>query len=324
MTLQAGLHFDVTASAYHADPAPSPSLSSSIAKVLLDQSPRHAWQQHPRLNADIPADADPTRAKEIGTAVHKLVLGRGGELLVIDAADYKGGVAKTARATAMAEGMCPILRPDHEKAGAIALAMSQQLAQVHDCHGFNAAASEVVGIAHDPTGAWLRCMMDKFEDRGDSAIIWDLKTGDQSAEPSTLGRRIANMGYEVQAALYERVMLTLRPDLAGRLTFRWVFVENEHPHLISVGELDNAGLEIGRKKVAAALSLWNRCLRDDNWPGYPAQIVIAEYPPFAESAWLARELADESIRDAGHDPFLIRAPWQPPRKQREQLSEIAS
>jgi hypothetical protein len=166
--------------------------------------------------------------------------------------------------------------------------------------------------------------MDKFEDRGSSAIIWDLKSGDQSAEPSTLGRRIANMSYEVSSALYERVILTLRPELAGRLTFRWVFVENDHPHLISVGELDNAGLEIGRKKAAASIALWNRCLRENNWPGYPAQIVIAEYPPFAESAWLARELADETIRDAGMDPFLIRAPWQPPRKPREQLSEIAS
>lgn len=320
--IQAGIHADIAAADYHRDPAPEPSLSSSIAKVLLEQSPRHAWYQHPRLNADMPAEADPTRQKEIGTAVHKLVLGRGGELLVIDAADYKGGVAKTARATAMEEGMCPILRPDHDKAQAIALAVSEQLAQFHDCHGFPTAAAEVVGIARDATGAWLRCMMDKFEDRGASAIIYDLKSGDLSAEPSGLGRRIANMGYEVQAALYERVVLTLRPELSGRLTFRWIFVENEFPHLISVGELDNAGLEIGRKKVAAAIALWNRCLRDNNWPGYPAQIVIAEYPPFAESAWLARELADETIRDAGMDPFLIRAPWQPPRPQR-QLSEIA-
>jgi hypothetical protein len=323
LRLPAGLHFDVPAEAYHLDPAPEPSLSSSLAKVLLEQSPRHAWHQHPRLNPDMPPDADPTRAKEIGTAVHKLALGRGGDLMLIEAADYKSGLAKTVRARAAAEGMCPILAPDMEKAEAIATAVCAQIAQVHDCHGFLTAPAEIVGIAKDATGAWLRCMMDKFEERDGSAIIWDLKTGDQSAEPSSLGRRIANMGFEVSAALYERVVLTLRPDLAGRLTFRWIFVENEHPHLISVGELDNAGLEIGRKKAAAAIALWNRCLRDDNWPGYPAQIVIAEYPPFAESAWLAREIADETIRDAGLDPFLMRAPWQPPRKQR-QLSEIAS
>lgn len=322
-TLQAGLHFDVPAAVYHADPAPEPSLSSSLAKVLLDQSPRHAWLQHPRLNADMPAESDPTRAKEIGTAVHKLVLGRGGEIWEIDAYDYRSAEARQRRHAAYFEDCCPILKPDHEQAQAIAQTVCQQLAQIHDCHGFNGAASEVVGISHDPTGAWLRCMMDKFEERDGGAIIWDLKSGDTSAEPSTLGRRIANMGYEVQAALYERVVSTIRPDLAGRLRFRWVFVENEAPHLITVAELDNAGLEIGRKKVAAALSLWNRCRSENDWPGYPAAVVIAEYPPFAENAWLAREMADESIRDNGLDPFLMRAPWRPPSKPREMLEIIA-
>ncbi len=320
--LQAGLHFDVPAADYHADPAPEPSLSSSLAKVLLDQSPRHAWLQHPRLNAGIPPVA-PTSQKEIGTAVHKLVLGRGGDLLVIDAKDYRTNAAKDARAAAYEAGECPILKPDYEQAQAIALAVCEQLAQVHDCHGFNGAASEVVGISHDPTGAWLRCMIDKFEERNGGAIIWDLKSGDQSAEPGTLGRRIANMSYEIQAALYERVVSTIRPDLAGRLKFRWVFVENEAPHLITVAELDNAGLEIGRKKVASALALWNRCRRENDWPGYPAAIVIAEFPTFAENAWLAREMADESIRENGLDPFLMRASWLPPRQQRDQLEIIA-
>ena len=322
LRLPAGLHFDVPAAAYHADPAPEPSLSSSMAKVLLDQSPRHAWHPHPRLTADMPAAADPTRQKEIGTAVHKLVLGRGADIVEIDAADFKGGAAKAARAEAYALGKAPILKPDMEKARAIGDAVAAQLSAIDGCEGFDAGAPEVVGLCRDATGSWLRCMIDKFEDHGERAVLWDLKSGDLSAEPGTLGRRIANMSFEVSAALYERVVLTLRPALAGRLTFRWIFVENEFPHLITVSELDNAGLEIGRKKVAAANALWNRCLRDNNWPGYPARIVGAEYPPFAESAWLARELADETIRDAGMDPFLMRAPWQPPRPQR-QLSEIA-
>lgn len=324
LRLPAGLHMDVPASAYHADPAPEPSLSSSLAKVLLDQSPRHAWHQHPRLNPDMPADSDPSRVKEIGTVAHKLILGRGADVALIDAADFKSGAAKTARAEAYAAGKSPILKPDMDKAEAIAQAVVAQLADIEGCEGFAAAAAEVVGIAHDPTGAWLRCMVDKFEDHGDHAIIWDLKTGDQSAEPSTLGRRIANMSFEVSAALYERVVLTLRPKLAGRLRFRWIFVENEFPHLVTVSELDNAGLEIGRKKAAAAIFFWNQCVRAGSWPGYPNRIVTAEYPPFAESQWLAREINEENLRNIGLDPLLMRAPWIPPRKQREQLSEIAS
>ncbi len=77
------------------------------------------------------------------------------------------------------------------------------------------------------------------------------------------------MGFEVSAAFYERVMLHLRPELAGRLRFRWIFVENEHPHLVTVAELDNAGLEIGRKKVAAAISIWNHCVQTAHGPAIP-------------------------------------------------------
>ena len=33
---------------YHADPCPSPSLSSSIANLVIDKSLMHAWRAHPR------------------------------------------------------------------------------------------------------------------------------------------------------------------------------------------------------------------------------------------------------------------------------------
>lgn len=317
-----GIHYGMPADRYHADPCEQPSLSSSIAKVLLDQSPRHAWHQHPRLNPDMDSGSDPTRAKEIGTVAHKLILGRGADVEAIDAQDYKTGAAKEARARAYAEGRAPILAPDLITANNIAAAVRAQLAEIEGCESFDAGPAEVVGICRDVTGAWLRCMIDRFEDHGDHAIIWDLKTGDQSAEPSTLGRRIANMGFEVSAAHYERVILQIRPELAGRLRFRWIFVENEHPHLVTVAELDNAGLEIGRKKVAAAIAIWNHCVKTGSWPGYPNRIVTAEYPAFAESQWLARELNEEALRSIGMDPLLMRAPWLPPRISK-QLSEIA-
>lgn len=35
---------------YHADPAPEPSLSATLAKLLISRSPRHAWMASPRLN----------------------------------------------------------------------------------------------------------------------------------------------------------------------------------------------------------------------------------------------------------------------------------
>lgn len=318
--MTAGFHPDATAADYHADRlSPEPSLSSSVAAILLDRSPRHAWAAHPRLNPAFAPDEEPTRAREIGTAAHKLILGRGAEVVTIDAADYKGGAARTCRAELYAAGKAPILRPDMGRAQTVASAVAEQVAHIEDCAGFFDARPELVAVAQDMTGAWLRCMVDRFEDRETSAVIWDIKTGDTSAAPHALGRRIASMGYDVQAAFYERVILALRPALAGRLTFRWVFVENDPPHLVTVAELDNAGLEIGRKKVAAAVALWNRCIAEQSWPGYPAHIVRVEYPGFAEQSWLNRELSDAVLRDMGADPFTCLAPWRPPAPATELL-----
>ena len=39
--------YTLSAEAYHADPCPEPSLSASIANVLLQRSPAHARIQHP-------------------------------------------------------------------------------------------------------------------------------------------------------------------------------------------------------------------------------------------------------------------------------------
>lgn len=70
----------MSAEAYHQDPAPQPSLSSSIAKILLDQSPRHAWLAHPKLNPNYVAEED--SRFDIGTAAHVMMLERDSSRIV--------------------------------------------------------------------------------------------------------------------------------------------------------------------------------------------------------------------------------------------------
>ncbi len=281
--------YRMPAAVYHADPAPVPSLSSSIAKILIDQSPAHAHAAHPRLGKAGGADSDPTRAKEIGSAAHKLILGQGAEIQIIDAADYRTPEARRQRTAASEAGRIAILAPDLQKAERLANYADARLASIPDCEGFHAATAELVGIVQDPSGAWLRIMMDRFEDRGSHAIIWDVKTGDQPAAPHVLGRRIESMGMEVQAALYVRAVELLIPRLAGRVRFRWIFIENDLPHAVTVAEADGVTLGIGARKLALALSRWNTACRSDQWPGYPARIVHPEYPGWAEQRWLERE-----------------------------------
>ncbi|MBB2961877.1 hypothetical protein [Methylobacterium sp. R2-1] len=55
------------AALYHADLCPEPSLSSSVGKLIVGRSPKHARAAHPWLGA-LPDEGDSTRPKEVGDA----------------------------------------------------------------------------------------------------------------------------------------------------------------------------------------------------------------------------------------------------------------
>src|SRR5690348_15257594 len=85
MTLTTGLHYNISANDYHADPCPEPSLTQSIAKLIL-RSPAHARVAHPRLNPDQPERDG--RRYDVGNIAHRLLLGRGRELEIIPGDDW--------------------------------------------------------------------------------------------------------------------------------------------------------------------------------------------------------------------------------------------
>ncbi|KQP50959.1 hypothetical protein ASG40_12820 [Methylobacterium sp. Leaf399] len=294
--------YRMPAKVYHADPAPEPSLSSSIAKLFLTHSPEHAWAEHPRLGKAPDDEVDPSRVMEVGSAVHKLILGQGADLVIIDADDYRTKDAKAARAAAYAAGNAPILKPDIDKAEAMAGRFETRMALIPGCEGFAQAQAEVVAVVRDRSGAWLRIMMDKVEIDDHGAVIWDVKSGNVSAAPQGLGRRVEQMGMEVQAAFYVRALETLLPRLAGRVRFRWAFIENDVPHGLSVAEADAVGMGIGARKVDVAIQTWNGCLETKVWPGYPAEIIRVEYPEWAANRWTEREVSDPQLASMNYDP----------------------
>jgi hypothetical protein len=93
---------------YHADPAPRPSLSASVATCLLNKTPFHAWMKHPRLTKEWRGEEDeetesngPSR---FGSLAHELLLKRGQGIVKIEQTqDAKGKSSSTRRATAHKE-----------------------------------------------------------------------------------------------------------------------------------------------------------------------------------------------------------------------------
>lgn len=78
-----GVYPDIPEADYHADPCPTPSLSSSIGKELVNRSPWHAWTKHPRLNPEV--EPDNRASFDLGSAAHAFMLADKQRFKIIDA-----------------------------------------------------------------------------------------------------------------------------------------------------------------------------------------------------------------------------------------------
>jgi hypothetical protein len=296
MTLPIGIHHDVPAADYHADPAELPSLSSSVAEIIVEKTPRHAWCAHPRLNPGFAAwKARQEKKSEgkfnLGNVVHELMLGKGGGFEILDFPDYKTKVAQVLRSDAREAGLTPILRHQHAQALEIVREACYALADISEWG--QGGDSETVLIWRQE-GVLCRAMLDWLDP--DFTQIWDIKTTSAGLSDLALSRTIVNNGYDLSAAFYVLGMTAIFPDLAGRFKFRWIFVETEEPFEVRVIEADATTLAIGLKKANYAIEKWRRCMEDgphiSRWPGYPRRIESLDYPQWAESTWLAREEAE--------------------------------
>lgn len=282
-----GIYHDFPIAVYHADPCPKPSLTQSIAKVLIEQSPLHAWHEHPRLgkSADDEEGEKYVSAQAIGNAAHQMMIGRGRDIAVGDFDSWRTKEAQTFRDANAAAGKIPILEKHFARARAMVGAAIERL----DGAAFHSEApgkGEVV-LAWEEGGLWFRTMIDWLND--DLRIAWDLKTSAMSCAPHAIPSLMLSGGWDIQAAMHERALDALDPAGRGRRKFRFVAQENYPPYAVTICELSEAVLTMGRKKLAYAVQLWSACLRADVWPSYPPEVCSPEYPGWAENKWLERE-----------------------------------
>lgn len=291
-----GIYRDFPTADYFADPCPEPSFTQSLAKIVLDRSPLHAFQAHPRLYT--PADEEDEgydKAKAIGNAAHKLMLCRGKDLAVEDFPDFRTKEAKAFKSAAFEASKEPVLAKHFDIASEMVKEGRAQLAHIPGCdNAFNVGDAEVV-IAACEDGLWLRSMIDWITP--DLREVWDYKTTGQSVSPWVAGKLMASAGWHVQAAMHERILDGIDAEGAGRRRFFYVAQENEDPHALTVNEIDEAALTIGRKQVAYAVDIWRDCMKRNRWPAYPPRIIRPELPGWHGNGWLAREIAEQSEND---------------------------
>lgn len=308
-----GLHGDIDAATYHADPFfDEPTLSSGIAGKMLNETPKHARLAHPRLGGQTkPATAE----MDLGSVAHELLLGKGGGYVVSPFDEYRTKEAKAWRDETIAKGLTPIKEKYFNAAQQMAVSVRSVLQQI-DGEGMNTAFKlgfpETVVIWRDIGGPLCRAMIDYWY----PPIAWDFKTTGNGLSDRTLRTWIAS-GLDLQAAFYLRGIETALPRLAGRVKWRWLFCETEHPFEARVIEMDAATRTFGDRKAALAIEKWRRCLAANDWPGYPREIGRIEYASWAENNIIAREMEDP-------DAVSMRPLYAPmPAAKSSQLEEFA-
>jgi hypothetical protein len=253
-----GLHNDLTNEEYHADKT---SLSSSGARKLLPPSCPAKF----RYEQDHPQPA--TKTFDYGNAAHKMVLGNGPKLVVIDHDTWNTKAAKAEVTEARATGAIPLKQ--HE------MQMVKDMAEAIGRHPLAAALLDPAYGAPEQSGFWIdeasgiRCRV-RFDwlpsIQGGRLIIPDYKTT-TDASNEAMQKDIDKYGYNQQADWYETGARAL--NLGGiDAELLLIAQEKKPPYLVNVIGIEFGSRVIAEAKNRAAIETFARCTADGYWPGY--------------------------------------------------------
>lgn len=274
--------YTMPAEQYHADPCSMPSLSNSIAKALLEQSPMHAWLAHPRLNPK--CISDESSRFDLGSAAHAILLeGDWNRVEEVVADDWKTKAAREARDQVRADGKLPVLSKHFAALQQMVPVAQMFLESNEDTHDIMTNGQSEATLVWIEDGVYCRCRPDRLS--ADRVVMLDYKTT-SIAEPNAFCRQIERMAYDVQAAWYLRGARAL-----GFQNTRFIFLAQEitRPYACCAIGIAPSYLALGDFKIDRALKTWRACMEADRWPAYPTQTIWAEVPDWAEKRWNERD-----------------------------------
>lgn len=313
--MEPGFYADMSMRCYFSDltedlaegimPPDVPSLNSTLAKLMIESCPARVYFEHPRLSPPWPGRKT-SKAMTLGSVAHAILLGHGKDYQVLP---FERRNSKGAKAAIGAVDPDKLVILEHEYLNACSMVDSARTALADiDRHAFDSEYGyrELCLYARDASGAMTRALVDWYGDRHPAGVqCWDYKTTEGSANPDTLHWHMNRQGWAMQAAFQERILSMLKPELRGKLRFRFFVQEMEPPWLASVIEPDPGAMLLAHKAVAVAIGLWQRCLSADMWPGYSTDVRLLPAIASMEGSWLERELSNVIYQEIlKADPFL--------------------
>lgn len=300
---------------YHADPAPKPSLSSSIATKLIKETAADAKYDHPRLTPEqdrLEEDEEDTKKFDLGNVAHFLLLGKGPELEVCDFKDWRTKAAQTARNEAFANGLQPCLAKTFERGQNMADAALRWLADDPDnadAFGEDTGQSEVTVLWQEPVfrdrpeppKMWMRAKLDRL--MNDKRRIYDYKTFKPGADPDAFIKGIVRESRDIQDPFYSRGVAALEGCSWEEVSFRWIVQCPEPPYTLSTIELfhepgkDNSDRAWSYDRSQWAIDEWARCAAASRYPGWTPRTHYVGVPAFAKTSWeMRRQMHEAGLR----------------------------
>lgn len=257
-----GLVYDMDDETYHRDPVPGGSLSSTFARLLTEHVPAKA-----KARRD---NRQPTKAMNLGKAVHRHALGAGPQLIVWE---YDG---RTKEGKAERAAAAPLLGTE----AAVAVT-ERERAQIFDMvealHAHPEVAAILAASKPEVSGfctegdVWLRARYDLLGD--DSA--WDYKSA-QDVTRRGFSKALGSYGYHQQAEFYQRVLRALGHE-AGKAPMRFICQETEAPYLVQIHTPNDEAMDVARELNDRAIRLYAEAMKTGVWAGY-GQLVADPTP----------------------------------------------
>jgi len=203
-------------------------LSPSIAKILLDKSPKHAWLAHRLLGGQ---GKKPSAAQVKGSAVDAMVFGGTVPKLTAAAQEEAEAIAGSIKDALQSRGIVgtPQYRIEWNSDGT-------------DCSG-------VVDLFNYNEGRF-----------------WELKTSHDLSDYNIV-KQIEQYRYDLQIAAYIEGLNAHEPnfDLDAEGTF--IFAETSPPYDVRFVSVTPRMLERGKADWREAVSRWSQCMKSNHWPG---------------------------------------------------------
>lgn len=262
---------------YLEDPCVEPSLTSSLAKLILAEtggSPLHAWAAHPRLGA---IAKDPTAAMVRGDLMDSIIVGGDTEIAILpdmmpDAkgvmretrGEFRMDSAKQWKEEQKALGFNVCNQETYDDANKAAKIIVQKIADM---------GIDLNGSTHQQTiiwkdgPVWCRSRLDNLKrSETDAWRIREFKSI-ASATEEAIANTIWNLGYDIQAYSQIEAVKVAAQEFPLDVSFEWIFFECEPPWDVVVVPISEAWLSLGKWRWDTAVARWISCLESDVWPG---------------------------------------------------------